>query len=980
MNGAGSRPVVQAKVRIPHAAGLDRERLDLLLDRIWRYRLGLVVAPAGSGKTTLIARYSSRCGAAVAWYRAETTDRSEAALVHHLRAAFAPIAHLTGEWRCVEDAVLALERWDVPRVLLVVDDLHALEATPAEAALERFIENAPRPVVVLVASRVLPRFNLSRLRLSGDLLEISQEDLRFRSWEVERLFRDFYHEAFLPEELAELARRTDGWAAGLQLFHLAVQGRSPEERRRILSTLAGRSRLVREYLARNVLEQLPIDLRHFLTRTSVLGRLTGPLCDQLLNSTGSKQALEELERRQVFTASLDDDGSYRYHEVLRSQLEQALLEELGEERGRTYYHRAAQLLESARALPEAIRAYCRAEQWASVERLLVEQGSQLAGGNDEWLESLPPATLDQDPWLLLARARRHRASGRWSLASESYQMAETAFGGAEGATVAHQERAAILAWLGGPTRQTQPLAHWTALLRVAVTGDPLGVRQAASLAPEPARSLVSGLAALLAGRLDEARRELSLASVDPRTSNNGLLPATRLACGVANLMAGDLAGLAEIEDATDMAERIGSSWMARLGRACRALRFHPAAMDEAAAIRMACDRDADPWTAAVAALLQGWGEAYAGGKTAALLDQAAWEFQQLGARVLEAWARGLLSLALARQGDPTAQESAQQAERLARTTATPAACYFAYQALARMDLPRASDYRALAQRIEQECGLWPLDADAVKAANPTVNPAACPPTESVAIRCLGGFSLAVNGRQMDITGIKPRARGVLRFLAVSAGKPLHREVLQEAFWPEAQAEAGSRSLNVALCSVRQLLERGASGGCCLLRRDGDSYRLVLAPGSAVDTGVFEEALNRGRERRLAGDLAGAMGAFRQAVEAYSGELLPEEGPAEWILEKREYYRFAAIEAAESLAETALALGKVGAAAEACERGLAIERSHDPFWRLFIEAEERAGNRVTARRARLNYAKVLSEFGIANEVIGAPGRAPVASLQ
>ena len=156
--------------------------------------------------------------------------------------------------------------------------------------------------------------------------------MRFRSWEVERLFRDFYAEPLPPEELAGLARRTEGWAAGLQLFHLATRGRTADERRRVLAELNGNARLMREYLARNVLHQLPdgtapLPARHI----RVLGRLSGPLCDALRDATGSSDVLDDLQRRRLFIQSLPEEGQYRYHEVLRTYLHGVLLEEIGEE-------------------------------------------------------------------------------------------------------------------------------------------------------------------------------------------------------------------------------------------------------------------------------------------------------------------------------------------------------------------------------------------------------------------------------------------------------------------------------------------------------------------------------------------------------------------------------------------------------------------------------------------------------------------------
>ena len=274
------------------------------------------------------------------------------------------------DWATVEYAANALETWAGPPALLIIDDVHTLHGTAAEAGLERLIDYAPRSVHFAIASRDTPGFNLSRLRVSGELLELSGDDLRFRSWEVERLFREFYAEPLPPEELAGLARRTEGWAAGLQLFHLATRGRTVDERRRMLVELNGSTRLMREYLARNVLYQLPAELRRFLLDTSVLGRLSGVLCDGLLERTGSADVLADLQRRRLFTKPLPEKGEYRYHEVLRTYLHGVLLEELGEEAVHARFRAAGDLLAGAGAATEALEAYCRGEDCESARRLL----------------------------------------------------------------------------------------------------------------------------------------------------------------------------------------------------------------------------------------------------------------------------------------------------------------------------------------------------------------------------------------------------------------------------------------------------------------------------------------------------------------------------------------------------------------------------------------------------------------------------------
>jgi len=136
-----STTVPPAKVRAPRARGLGRSRLDTSLGAVWDHQLGLVVAPAGSGKTTLLAHYAGSVGAPVAWYRAEGTDTAEASLVAHLeRAVVGVLDGVATGWRTVEDAAAAIEDHPAERVLVVIDDLHVLHGTAAEAALERFIE------------------------------------------------------------------------------------------------------------------------------------------------------------------------------------------------------------------------------------------------------------------------------------------------------------------------------------------------------------------------------------------------------------------------------------------------------------------------------------------------------------------------------------------------------------------------------------------------------------------------------------------------------------------------------------------------------------------------------------------------------------------------------------------------------------------------------------------------------------------------
>jgi len=971
-------------VRAPRVRWLPRERLDQIALRLWQHRLTLVVAPAGSGKTTLLAGWAAGSDVPAAWYRAESVDGSVGALLAHLAAAFAvSLPGLRGGWRSVEEAVTELDARPEARFLLVIDDLHALTGTPAEAALERFLDYAPLGLAVAAGSRVLPPFNLSRRRVSGELLEVSGDDLRFRSWEVERLFRDFYGTALRPDELARLARRTEGWAAGLQLFHLATRDKPADERLRLLAGLGPSSRLVRDYLTRNVVAELPNELRGFLVGTSVLRRLTGPLCDRLLGREGSRELLEELERRGVFTVALDDEGTYRYHEVLRSHLERLLVEEVGEVAARERAARAGQLLEAEGAIAEAVAACSRAEDWTAVDRLLDRHGERLAAGTGGWIDSLPPALLVQDPWLTLASARRSRAEGRWEQAVEAYRRAEALFGAGEAGAVCRRERRAIAAWLDP---LPVPGHAWSDVLRAAVARDPLARRDGPD--DDAGRLLAAGLSLLLGGRAHEARATLRR-SADEGADEPIVAAIAAVGAGIAGLVAGDPRAVVESERAVAAAESLGFGWLARVGRAALSIAGAPAGAEygrsDAAAVRDGARRDGDRWGEGLAALAEGWAAMIEPEAAIEPLESAAARFRSLGAGSLEAWGRALAALAVVRAGGPDAREAALAAEAVARSTGVAACQAVAQRALAEIE-PSVGELRLVADAMLSDAGIalpgpglqvHPGEGAAATTADRA--PGAFPPLAAgsaragrgagppVEVRLFGSFAMSVEGREVDLAALKPRPRSLLRYLALNAGRPVHREVLQETFWPEADAETGARSLHVALSALRRALApRAGRGACELLVREGDAYRLALPEGAVVDLAEFEAAVGAAGRARAGGSSSAAAEACRAAMSRYGGDLLPEDGPAEWVTARRDQARLALVETAALLAAILLDHDPAGSV-EACRAGLAVDPHHDPLWRALVEAHERAGDQAAARTARSGYARVLAELGVAPEV-------------
>ncbi len=965
--------VVPAKVRAPVPDALPRERLEARLAEAFGKRLTLVVAPAGSGKTTLVARFAATCGAPVAWYRAETWDADEDSFVRHLEAALrSTLPGIPGGWSSIDDVARALESHPGEAALLVIDDGHALEGTPAEVALGRLVDYAPAWLAVIVASRVPPSINLPRLRVSGDLLELGQDDLRFRSWEVEQLFRNVYHDPVPPADLAALARRMEGWAAGLQLFHLATRGRSVEERRRVLTAGDVRGRMLREYLAQNVLAELPDPLREFLLETCVLGRLSGSLCDRLRGTTGSSLLLDELARRSVFTMPVEDedeDDVYRYHEVLRSNLDRILVVQVGEVEARRRYARAAALLEADGALAEALIAWCRAEDWVAVDRLLAGGGERLANGGTAWLEALPPALVRHDPWLALATARRARAEGRWAAAIESYSNAAAGLGGTESSAACRRERAILSAWIDPAAILP---AHWTGPLRTGLARDPRAAAREATGLDDAVGLLVRGLLLLASGSVREASRALRQVAHEGRLEPS-LAAAARLGAAIADLLRADPEVSESLAAAIEDAERAGVPWLMDLGRGVAQQLTDPGVPtddQEGSEPGPVGVCDGDPWTVGLGALVRAWVRT-AGRPGAGIEDPvrpltdaatAATQFRSVGAGALEAWARALGALVQAESGLEGSRDAALAAEAFGRLTGVAGARHLAYRALELADPDRAAEYAILADGMGEETGLALPAARAAIVASPA-SPAGTSNGRwtGLEVGVLGGFRASVDGQPLDLTGVKPRARALLRLLALHAPDPVHREVLQEALWPEADGPTGARSLQVAISALRgQLAAVAPLDATSVIERQGEVYRLVV-PSGAVDVRRFEQALAEARsleERR-----APAIEAFRAALALYPGDVLPEDGPAEWVVGRREQVRFGAIEASVALAAGLLAVGDLAGAVHACHAGLALDRFHDPLWRLLIVARERAGDTGAASRDRREYAAVLAGLGV-----------------
>jgi LuxR family maltose regulon positive regulatory protein len=383
-----------------------------------------VVAPAGYGKTTLLARWSEADPRPFAWVALDRRDNDAVLFMRYIAAAINRVEPIAPE---VLDALSGPggSNWStrVPRLgsaltaieqplVLVLDDLHVLANRDCLDVLAALLEHVPAGSQIAVASREEPGLPLPRWRMQGRLHEVGTADLRLDEGEADALLRGAGLELD-PADVADLAERTEGWPAGLYLAALSMQAGGPLSP----DAFSGDDRLVSEYFSAELLSRLPEAESRFLTHTSVLERMCGSLCDATLETTRSAEALASLERSNGFVVPLDRRGEwYRYHhlfgELLRSELERREPETVAA------LNRRAMAWCVAQGQPEGAMHYGQAAgETAAVAELFdqVAQGLYYSGRMETleaWLAWFDDEDLARFPALAVFGAWFHALSGR----------------------------------------------------------------------------------------------------------------------------------------------------------------------------------------------------------------------------------------------------------------------------------------------------------------------------------------------------------------------------------------------------------------------------------------------------------------------------------------------------------------------------------------------------------------------------------------
>jgi LuxR family maltose regulon positive regulatory protein len=560
-------PILATKLYIPRLRPnvVSRPRLLERLNEGLYGNLTLISAPAGFGKTTLVSQWLAGCGRPAAWLSLDEGENDPARFLTYLVAALQTLAATIGAGVMSAlqsprppppEAIVTSLLNDITTIpdsfVLVLDDYHVLDAQPVDQALTYLVEHLPPQMHLVIATREDPPLPLARLRGRGHLTEVRAADLRFTPSEAAEFLNRVMGLTLSSEDIAALERRTEGWIAGLQLAALSLQGQP--DATSFIRSFTGSHHFVLDYLLEEVLDQQSEHIQTFLLGTSILDRMTGPLCDAvLLDASALGQAtLEQLERANLFIVPLDNERRwYRYHhlfaELLRQRLHQSIASSTMDEGEiiAELHIRASQWYEDHDLELEAFQHAVAAHDVERAARLVEGRGIPLyfrgAGAPARhWLESLPKTVLDARPSLWVRYASLLLMNGQTTGVEEKLQAAEVALQGCEADDATQNllgEIAANRATLALASYQVEPMlvqsrraleylrpnklasrttAHWTLGVAYFLQGDRAAARQAyteaIALSQAAGESFTTILATIGLGNVQEADNQLFLAA------------------------------------------------------------------------------------------------------------------------------------------------------------------------------------------------------------------------------------------------------------------------------------------------------------------------------------------------------------------------------------------------------------------------------------------------------------------------------------
>jgi LuxR family maltose regulon positive regulatory protein len=410
--------LLKTKLNIPPARPqmVPRPRLIERLKEGLSYNLILVSAPAGFGKTTLLSEWTriSQPQVRTAWVSLDEGDNDPVRFWDYLIAALQTLQRGYGEkilpWLhsshlpSTESMLTAMiNELSIVKgdFVIVLDDYHLIASQQIHDGITYLLEHLPAQIHLVIATRADPPLPLARLRGKGMMLEIHTDDLRFTQDETASLLKELKTPAFNAKDIVALDERTEGWVVGLKMAALSIRGQKDVPG--FIAAFTGSQRYIMDYLMEEVLQRQSVELRDFLTKTSVLRRLTAPLCDVLTGRRDSQDILLNLERDHLFIMPLDETRQwYRYEHLFADLLRHQCEMVYGTEQVTALHLLASQWYEDNDLHDEAIYHTLAARDWERAAKLITKAADELIKRGEwntlsDWFQAVPEEVLRAHP-------------------------------------------------------------------------------------------------------------------------------------------------------------------------------------------------------------------------------------------------------------------------------------------------------------------------------------------------------------------------------------------------------------------------------------------------------------------------------------------------------------------------------------------------------------------------------------------------------
>ena len=420
-------PLLKTKLYIPTAPASKVERSQLIdcLAEVEKKALTIISAPAGFGKTTLLAEWIAKTRLPVAWLSLDDGDNDPYRFLSYVIEALESIhetvglearqimqsAHLVPTHIILASLINDLSRAAEPYVF-VVDDYQFITEHAVHDTMAYLLDHLPSNLHLIIATRADPPLQLGRLRAHGQLLELRTQDLRFTPKETTEFLNEVMLLGLSREDIEALEARTEGWVVGLQMAALSLKDH--ENASQFIRAFSGSHRYVLDYLVEEVLKRQPLHIQTFLLETSILEKLNSALCEALMSEEwkqsgeSGQMVLEYLEKNNLFVIALDENREwYRYHHLFADLLH-SRLQQISAGRAATLHMKASQWFECRHLLHEAIDHALLSNDFQRTAKLL-DTSSQTRVLIDvfaiqKWIQQVPGEIMREHPWIYVSQA------------------------------------------------------------------------------------------------------------------------------------------------------------------------------------------------------------------------------------------------------------------------------------------------------------------------------------------------------------------------------------------------------------------------------------------------------------------------------------------------------------------------------------------------------------------------------------------------